>query len=614
MNRTTATNLFELPPAPPAMPLLSQALAMPFGGGFTLRDYQREDVLAALNVMTEGKRGVVVEKATGLGKAVDAAELARRLSVGGRVLVVVDVGNLADDLAQTIYRHTGKAPGVLTGTAKENWRQARIVVATVQTLYSGEQEENGWCRQLPPREFSAVIVDECETSIAERYSWVINYFREGNPALVLVGLSATPFRSDGQGMGKLYDYAADAPGPLKRDILWGRDNGWLVGVRQAFVRVSLDYSTFVVRKDEDGVKDYTDAEQARRLLESEQVQIELAKGIHRVAQGEPSIVICPNDVKVAKSVAHYLDAESRGCANAVYGEQGKRADDLIAAFKRGDYPYITSVNKLYKGFDSDRVKFVFMARKTNSKRIYQQSLGRGTRPKVSIRDALAAAATPEERRAIIAASDKPFMVMVDMVGVDESAKDLGVIDILNGSMPEEARERAKRKMLAADAGDAQDTDEAGRDAAKELAEEARQRDEAERRRRSRVQVNAQVEVEYQDDLRVSGGKRQEYKHDFFPKAPGIPYQLKLTLAKYRVPEKHVSRMSPEKADEICKRLRQRDQQGLVAHWNVCERLERCGFTKAEIKGMTKGEAGGYMAKLKQNNWRPMRFERERVLV
>lgn len=470
-------------------------------GGFGLRDYQLEAADAFFAALQTGKKKPLCRLATGLGKSIWIADVAGRLKPK-RVMVMVDVGILATDLWKTIHTHTGEPVGILTGEVKEGWRSRRIVVATVQSLYAGGVGAETF-RQFDPSQFCGLLIDECESALADRFRDTVNWFA-GNPDLVVGGTTATPMRGDGRGMGEVFDHADNEPGPLNRDILWGRDNGWLVHVKQGFVRVSLDFSSLKLRKDEEGQKDYSEAELAK-LFEDEQKVVELAKGIHRVAAGEPSIVICPQSVELAKVLAYHLDAEQRGCAEVVYGEQGRRADDILARYKRRSFPYIVSVNKLYKGFDADCVKYVFMCRKTKSRRLYEQAMGRGTRPLSEIRGALNAAKSAEERRAIIAASDKPFMVMVDMVGVDESAKDLGVIDVLGSSMTEKARERAKKKLLKSGAHE-QDVEPAGREAAKQVADEERRAAEAEERRKRRaVSVSATVDVEFTDDLNVGRG-------------------------------------------------------------------------------------------------------------
>lgn len=481
-------------------------------GAFTLRDFQAEDVAATLAAFEAGKRGVVCRWATGLGKSVYCAELARVLCSRGRVLIVVDVTNLAADLVRTIHSHTGKMPGVLTGDLKEGWRRGKIVVATKQTLCAGGEGKEFY-RTLNPNDFAAVGVDEGETSIADQYAAMLKHFSTGNSALVMFTCTATPFRGDGRGMGEVYDHIEPGAGKLNRNMPWGRDNGWLVPWRQGFVRVSLDFSTLKVRKGADGEKDYADTDLIQ-MLENEKTLRELAIGIDAAAKGEPSIVICPNSVEFAKKLDQHLNAVRPGSAQAIYGEQGQRADDLMAAFKRGEYPYVTSVNKLYKGFDFCGVRHVFMARKTRSRRLGEQAAGRGARPLAQVRPELNHAADAEARRQIIAASTKPHFVFWDVVGLHPSVKDFGLCDIELSLEGDEAVSRAKRKMLNKltgshdPASDTHDPAEAIRSAKKEMADEARKREDFERFRRQRISVNGHVDIEVTDDLRIGGGEHE----------------------------------------------------------------------------------------------------------
>lgn len=545
------SSLFEIAPSP---------VEFAEGGRIKLRDYQHEDIAHILGAWESGKRSVLCRHATGLGKSVAIAELARVRSQTGRVLVTVDVGTLATDLAQTISRHTGMQVGMLGGGIKEGVTTSPILVSTIQTLYAGD-ENREWYRSLDPDRFGTVLVDECESSLAERYSQVLWHFRNGNESVRFAGLTATPCRGDGRGMGEFYDYAINESGPLNRDILWARDMGWLVNVKQAFVQVSLDFSTLKLRKDDEGVMDYAESD-LTAMLESEQSLRELAIGIDHVAKGEASIVICPNSVELAKALSGHLHAVRSGSAEVVYGEQGRRADDLLASYKKGNFPYIVSVNKLYKGFDADRVKFVFMCRKTRSRRLYEQALGRGTRPLAIIRDAMGAASSPEERRAIIAASAKPHMVMVDMVGVHPDAKDMGVIDILGEKLPEPVRERAKKAMVDEEnITEEIETEAVAMDAEKQIAEETRLREESEKRKRRLVQVQGHVSVEETSDISASGGTRNVSG----PKDPPSENQIRLLVALGVNPataRNYRKRQAGSVIDSLKKRGRQPD-------WSLC---------------------------------------------
>jgi len=564
----------------------------------TLRPFQQEDldaVLAALRV----ERCVMGRAATGLGKAVEVAALAAYFQQFGRVLVLVDVRKLVRQLTDTIAWFTGVRPGVEMGDERAHngsWMtpQDQIIVSTVQTQYSGEVGQERY-RQFNPKQFSAVLLDECELFLAPKAKGVVQYWLDGNPDLKVFGCTATPCRTDGVAMANLFNAVA-----FDRDIRWGIAQGWLVPVRQAFVRVSLDFSTMKMRKDEEGESDYSEAEIADRI-NNEQTLIELAKGIVSVAGDRKSIVVCPN-VATAKAVEHYLDGERAGCAKCVYGEMSDDDKDAVMdGHRRGDFQFLTSVMMLTKGYDDPSIRAVFNCRKTRSKRLYTQVLGRGTRPLPGILESLE---TPDARKAAIAASAKPDALMVNMVGVDDEVRDITILDILGTADDPAVLERAKAIMLE----DADITAEEATELAEE--EEALEReiervraeqaaaalasDEEERAVRRMVGIGANVEVEYQDDLRVGGG-------DFGGTAVAEPKHLSL-LRRFKVPEKDIKAMGPEQAKGLAKMLIVRAKMGLCT-FGQARALERAGYHKSELRQMSRESASLAIEAAKANGWK-----------
>lgn len=589
-----AASLFDLPAwAQNYNPRMPVPTAPALRSALNLRDYQFADVDGVEAAVETGHKGIVYRAATGLGKSVFIAELAKRRRQYGRVMVTVDVGSLAADLAQTISHHTGDSVGILTGPIKEGLHR-RIVISTVQSLYATYDGDRRYEMTFDPSEFYTLLVDECESSIADEFSGVVRHFRQ-NPNLVLVGASATPFRSDGRGMAELYDYAADEPGVLNRDILWGRDEGWLVPVRQGFLRVSVDFSTLKLRRGADGEKDYSEADVAD-IINNESSLIELAQGIHRVSNGEPGIVICPNSTNIADSLAGHLEAIDRGCASSVHGKQGSRADDIIASFKRGDFPLLVSVNKLYKGFDADRVKHVFMARRTKSRRIYEQVMGRSTRPLVGIRNQLGDANDAAERRAIIEGSDKPYAVMWDLVGLNDSATDIvSVIDIL-GTPDTRVRERAKKNM-AAEGEDGQDILEAERKAKRELADEHRRaKEEEEKEKRRRIQVKADVEWQISNGKPVKSGGLATFNEG------RLAGRTLRWLRSQKVPEKIIAARSSEQNKKLASNLTARHKRGLCSYAQAAL-LKKYGYPKETLRAMSRNEASTAIDTIARNGWK-----------
>jgi ATP-dependent helicase IRC3 len=265
-----------------------------------LRSYQSDDVAAVIAAHAE-HRCVLGRAPTGSGKAVALAAIAQHYAQFGKVMVLVDVGKLVHQLAETVEWFTGQLPGVEMAdrTVLADWFDPpRIIVGTVQTQYSGPPGRERY-RRFDPSEYSALLLDECELFLAPKAREVVDWYVASNPSIRVFGCSATPFRTDGIAMAELFDHVA-----FDRDIRWGVDDGWLVRPLQGFVRVSLDFSTLKIRTNDYGERDYSDAEIAERI-NNERTLIELAQGIIHAAGDRRSIIACP-DVESAKAVAHYL--------------------------------------------------------------------------------------------------------------------------------------------------------------------------------------------------------------------------------------------------------------------------------------------------------------------
>lgn len=572
--------------SPTLLPEISSPKRMRPHSAFPLREYQREDMNEVERLWEEGKQAVLVRWSTGLGKSVLASEVVWRAPKHGRTLVIVDVGKLSRDLFQTIRSQTGHIPAMLSGTLKTDWMKNRVVVCTKQALCAGKKGDPPRYESIDPKDFCRIVIDECESAVADSYFEMIDYFLQGNPGLRLLGQTATPFRTDKRGMSTLFDHANEESGLLNRDLQWAYLNGWLCKPKQGFIKTTLDYSSLKVSRKKDGEKDYSDRAIADLLADQDERGLkELAVGIIEHSKGRKSIVICPN-TDTADRLAWHIDGNKPGMAISIHTKVpggAEEASERIDNFKRGKYKCAVSVGMLGKGFDDDRVEIVYMARRTKSRRLYEQAAGRASRPLKDIRPYLAKAKDASERRSIISRSDKASFIVVDAVGVDEDAKNLiGVVDILGPNLSHELRERTRQNMLD-QADEEMDVGDAARCAKEELtleAEEEKERRIEERRLareqaakeqrdlRSRIQMNGDVYYEELDILmRKSWGGGNMPR---MPKNPATKKQVNLLVAMGVKPETALT-SSVKQAGSIISSYKKK---GTQPDWNRLRAWER----------------------------------------
>ena len=142
----------------------------------------------------DGKTIALLYHATGVGKTITAATDAK--AVGGRTLFLVNALKLAAQAKETFAKVWPEATlGEYTGSQKDMTQT--VIFATVQSI-SKDLEK------FSPTDFDYLIVDECHHAAANTYQKIFTYF---HPKFIL-GLTATPERSDGEDMLELFQNVA----------------------------------------------------------------------------------------------------------------------------------------------------------------------------------------------------------------------------------------------------------------------------------------------------------------------------------------------------------------------------------------------------------------------
>ncbi len=156
-----------------------------------LRPYQADVVERVRARMAEGLRRVVVQAACGAGKTHVSSELCRRAhSKGKRVLFLAHRRRLIAQKSERLDLF-GVPHGVLMAGVQRT--PAFVQVASRDTLLA--RAVRGHRLELPPADL--VITDEVHNAGADEYRALLERY----PDACHVGLTATPARSDGVGLG-----------------------------------------------------------------------------------------------------------------------------------------------------------------------------------------------------------------------------------------------------------------------------------------------------------------------------------------------------------------------------------------------------------------------------
>lgn len=369
----------------------------------TLRAYQEDAKDRTLAAFRAGWRRLLVCMATGLGKTPFVAALAECMGVGtdgGVALVCAHVDELLEQARRAFARRMPLAGIELEKAAARADARAAVVIASIQTLREKRLDE---VLARYDSRLRLVVIDEAHRSAAASYRALVDAVGKASPQTLIVGVTATPQRTDKVGLVDLYDEIV-----YHYDLHEAIEDGYLVPPQAYRVETAVNL---------DGVRiaagDFAATALGRRVNTPERNDA-VVQAYVEVASGKRGLTFAAS-VTHAQALAHAF-RRAGIAAQAVWGAmpRAERAD-CVARFRRGDLQMLVGVQLLVEGFDVPGIEAVVLARPTTSGIVYRQSLGRGLRVDEKIAPFLGPQTTVTQRRALIAASAKPSVVVLDVV-------------------------------------------------------------------------------------------------------------------------------------------------------------------------------------------------------
>jgi superfamily II DNA or RNA helicase len=329
-----------------------------------LRPYQQRAVESLRELFHSGHSRLLLVAPTGSGKTVIAAHLVRSaVSLGNGAAGVLFLAHRKEliDQASSKLTISGIEHGIIM--AGHPFTRNPVQVASIQTL-----ARRVGPRQTPEMEafllgVKLIIVDEAHHASAASYQEIISLF----PEATVIGLTATPFRSNGQGLGSAFQAVTRVAGISELTQL-----GYLVNARY-WAPSAVDMT---------GVKtvrgDYSEADNMARV-DKPKIIGDITATYQRVASGKRAICFAVNvdhstrlagAFNMAGIPAAHLDA------NTSKEERTRILADLVA----GHLLVVCNCGILSEGYDNPAVEVCIQARPTASLSLYLQQIGRVLRP------------------------------------------------------------------------------------------------------------------------------------------------------------------------------------------------------------------------------------------
>lgn len=381
---------------------MTLALAYHAPSAPTLRPYQIDAIEAVRARFIAGDRGTIIVMATGLGKTVIFAEIARRtVTRGHRALVLAHRTELIDQALgklQALGVHAAVEQGPRRAGA------ADVVVASVQTLRGARLAS--W----PADAFDLVIIDECHHATATTYRAIVDHFARAR----ILGVTATPDRADGAGLGPIFQsvaYEFDLPAAIKA--------GWLAPLVARRIKLDVDLDRVKTKAG-----DLDQAELAAAMTDPAVIEATVRGLLDSI--GDRPTVVFTADVAHAHLLAGACNDVRPGCARAVSGKTADEERATIASdLSSRRVQLVMNCNLLTEGWDCPEVACIAIARPTKSRSLFTQMVGRGTRT----------------------ASGKVNCLVLDFAGLTRRHKLVCSVDILAGAgLSEEERDEVNERM------------------------------------------------------------------------------------------------------------------------------------------------------------------------
>lgn len=297
-------------------------------------------------------RRVCMQAPTGWGKTVSMAELMRLVTAKNkRAVFGCHRIEILEQAAKTFTRFDIPHGIVAPGFSPQPY--APIQIASIDTLRS--RIKRG--KPVPPADLYGI--DECHHAVAPSWAAVADYYRDA----YVLGVSATPERSDGKGLDSQFDALVCGP-----SVKWLIDNGHLSDYR-AFAPNSPDMTGVHTVHGE------FDREETEAVMDKSTITGDAISHYLRYARGRKFIAYC---VSIKHSI-HTMEQFRAAGVDCWHVDGSTDRDERRMAmddFRSGDLLGLTNCEIFTEGVDAPEAEVMIGLRPTKSLPLFLQMCGR----------------------------------------------------------------------------------------------------------------------------------------------------------------------------------------------------------------------------------------------
>ena len=318
-----------------------------------LRPYQQQLISDIRLQYQLGHRRVLAVLPTGGGKTVCFSYIAQAAAKkGNRICILVHRQELLDQASRSLTV-MGVAHGRIAAGRGMDLSHA-VHVASVATLARR-------LHLLPPEFFQLLVVDEAHHTNAGTWASVVAHFNTAR----LLGVTATPIRGDGRGLGEWYQSMVQGP-----SAAWLTEHGFLAPAK---VLAPPGFNASGLRRR---MGDF-DSRQAEERVTS--IHGDCYSHYCKHLSGQTAIAFCCS-VAHAEAVAELFRSKGIAAASIDGSMDATTRRQLLEDLGAGRLKVLTSCALIGEGVDVPSVGGCILLRPTQSVGLHLQMIGRCLRP------------------------------------------------------------------------------------------------------------------------------------------------------------------------------------------------------------------------------------------
>jgi len=330
-----------------------------------LRSYQLSAIEKVRESIRAGNKRIIIQASPGAGKTIIAASIvSSALEKGKKVIFLVHLRQLA---YQAMERFTEFGIGdevgyIMAGEESHLDRPVQIisVQSYIRRLKLDKADNAKWFRDT-----DIAIYDECHASLAPTRKAILDLYRDNT---IIIGLSATPARSDQRPLGDIYDDIICCS-----NIHDLTEQGFLVPARYFGAKHTPD-----LKNIPEVAGEYNQKELGKRVDKTKLVG-NILDNFLRIAPERQCVIFACN----VKHSIHIKTVFEKAGVNIEHIDGRTPEDerqDILRRFKNGDVQVVTNCAIFHEGADFGWASAVILAKPVKSYVRYIQMASRGGRP------------------------------------------------------------------------------------------------------------------------------------------------------------------------------------------------------------------------------------------